>query len=293
VKISRIVGKNCYAPAEDVKLVQTALSYIKVRTKFGLKPLWDPGKIDGKNSQLLTEAIICFQQTEKLTVTGKIEPSGRCINTLKQKIPAGARAMLAQQGSTGSTVQNTFKGRFLKAGNSFFASQQLIDFLKGWENFEPKAKADPAGNCTIGFGKKLYPGACNGTHPLEIKHASKPMTPAEGELLLGQDVARAESDVKRWLGQTRVTQSMYDALVSLVFNAGGAGGPTPTTTSPGAPKLWNNVGLGKFPVAAKEFLDIDNATDVNTGTRSKLGGLTKRRRAESDMFLNANYSGRP
>lgn len=47
-----------------------------------------------------------------------------------------------------------------------------------------------------------------------------------------------------------------------------------------------------FVGAAREFLDIDKAKN-QAGQLVGVSGLTKRRRAESDMFLNANYSGRP
>lgn len=46
------------------------------------------------------DAITCFQQLERLPVTGKIEPSGRCIAQLSRKLPANTGTMLARISST-------------------------------------------------------------------------------------------------------------------------------------------------------------------------------------------------
>lgn len=106
-----------------------------------MKPLWDPKKLDGKSSRELVAAIECFQQMERLPVTGKAEPAGRSISQLKYRLPGQVRTRLAQTGASPAATQ--FNGRLLGPVNTLFASQNLVDFLKGWESFVPEAAPDP------------------------------------------------------------------------------------------------------------------------------------------------------
>lgn len=86
MKLSKNVGKNCYPNSNDVIILQTCFSKIKMKTKFGMKPVW-PGKIDGKNSKDLVCAIENFQASENLKITGKIETFGSGWSKVKQKAP--------------------------------------------------------------------------------------------------------------------------------------------------------------------------------------------------------------
>lgn len=85
LKLNKNVGKNCYPDPADVMLVQTCLAGIKIRTKFGPKPVWQ-GKIDGKNGKEFVCAIENFQASEGLKITGKVEAyGGQTWSKLKQR----------------------------------------------------------------------------------------------------------------------------------------------------------------------------------------------------------------
>ena len=103
-RITRTVGKGAFGvPAADIRTVQTALSYIKGKTKFGMKPFFQ-GKTDGKSGPVTVAAIQCFQESENLKVTGRIEPTGPTMHRLRTKTPLTASTAIAaaQSGLTTS-----------------------------------------------------------------------------------------------------------------------------------------------------------------------------------------------
>lgn len=107
LKLNKNVGKNCYPDAGDVMIVQTCLANIKVRTKFGLKPLWQ-GKIDGKNSRDLVCAIETFEASEGLRVTGKVEAyGGQTFAKLKQQTPTQVLNKMTSGGDVAAINSNT------------------------------------------------------------------------------------------------------------------------------------------------------------------------------------------
>lgn len=87
-------------------------------------------------------------------------------------------------------------------------SQSGLDFIKGEEGLELDVYPDSNGNPTIGYGHLLKPGE-NFTR----------ISPEMAEQLLFQDVQDAVSTVNASVF-VPLTQSMFDALVSLVFNWG-------------------------------------------------------------------------
>jgi lysozyme len=89
-------------------------------------------------------------------------------------------------------------------------SQQGLDFIKGYEKFSPTvydaSGKKHTGDWTIGYGHKTTQDAA-------------PVTEAEAEVTLAKDVQGAVNAVNGGLSVS-VTQSQFDALVSLAFNAG-------------------------------------------------------------------------
>ena len=97
---------------------------------------------------------------------------------------------------------------------------------------------------------------------------------AECEALLRADLKKTEAAVKR-LVKVTITQDQYDALVSLVFNVGEGAFANST--------LLRRLNAGQCLAAADEFLRWNKAK----GT--VLPGLTKRRKAERELFVKACY----
>ncbi|HEY5209905.1 MAG TPA: lysozyme [Stellaceae bacterium] len=145
-----------------------------------------------------------------------------------------------------------------------------LAFIAAWEDFRASVYRDAAGIPTIGYGHRLAmdepdPGA---------------MTRDAALSLLKQDVATAEAAVRRTIAAA-LTQAEFDALVSLAFNIGGGafGGST----------LAARLNAGDFLGAAREFLAWDKIRVAGALTVSP--GLSRRRAAERDLFLHADYAG--
>ena len=176
------------------------------------------------------------------------------------------------------TPVKSFNGYLLRPVEKLFLSTNGENFIKDWEGFEPFPYEDIAGHCTIGYGEKLHDGKCT-----VGDHAKYPngMSHADASQALSSSVAESVRNVRKWLKGSMVSQAMFDALVSLTFNTGGNRGQW---------QVYKLTATGKFREAAVEFLNINLAENPNTGKKEPSPGLTKRRQAENNMYLNAVYS---
>jgi len=141
-----------------------------------------------------------------------------------------------------------------------------LSFIKRWEGFIPTPYDDGYGNLTIGYGHKIRSG-----------ERFTRISEAEASQLLAQDVGWAESAVNSYV-RVPLTQSQFDALVSLVFNWG-------------APNF-----------AQSQLLQLLNAGDY-AGAANRLGehpvtsggqysaGLAQRRQEEKAFFLSEGING--
>ena len=85
-----------------------------------------------------------------------------------------------------------------------------------------------------------------------------------------EDIADAQIRLARYIN-VPVTQNEFVALVSLAFNVG--------VGALSRSKLLRKLNSGDREGAAEEFLDFDLANG------KRLAGLTRRRKAEHDLFL--------
>jgi len=133
-----------------------------------------------------------------------------------------------------------------------------VGFIQSWEGTAQVAYKDSVGIPTIctGSTRGVYLG--------------QTATLAECEHRLVQDTTYAGQAVKRCVTQ-KLTQGQYDALVSLGFNIGG--GALCSST------LVRKLNQGDCRGAAEQFLRWDHAG------KQKLRGLTRRRAAESAVFV--------
>ncbi|HMD71002.1 MAG TPA: lysozyme [Bryobacteraceae bacterium] len=138
-----------------------------------------------------------------------------------------------------------------------------IDLIKSFESLRLEAYRCPAGVWTVGWGhtRGVQPGM-----RISMERAAE---------LLAEDIAEVERDLPSVV-HVNLTQGQWDALVSLCFNLSGGAPRLPHT----CPHLVASLNAGDFAGAARQFLDINHAAGGGV-----LPGLTRRREAESKLFL--------
>ena len=150
----------------------------------------------------------------------------------------------------------------------------LIQNFEGLRTTAYKPVSSESG-WTIGYGH----------HGRDVKKNSI-CTEIEAEHLLKSDLEKIERQVIAALNadEIEVTQGMFDALCSLLFNLSGKKTKDGRWLSPiqvlTGYKLWAKMKKGDKYGASLEFLDINKAGGV------VLPGLTKRRQAEQKLFLS-------
>ena len=142
-------------------------------------------------------------------------------------------------------------------------SQRGIDLIKEFEGLRLKAYVCSGNKNTIGFGTTIYP---NGN---SVKLGDT-CTKEQAETYLKNDLKRFEEGVNRLVGLS-IHQLMFDSLVSFAYNLG-IGNLQSST-------LLKKVNLGKFKECENEFVKWNKALG------KELPGLTRRRLAERDLFM--------
>ncbi len=138
--------------------------------------------------------------------------------------------------------------------------------IRGFEHFAARAYLPtPDDVPTIGYGTTVYP---NGKR---VGLTDPAVTPAQAAGYLDHDLRAAEAVVSK-LVTAVLSQDAFDALVSFVYNLG-QGALAGST-------LLKKLNGGDRAGAADEFLRWDHQ-----GGRV-LAGLTRRRRAERQLFLS-------
>lgn len=149
-------------------------------------------------------------------------------------------------------------------------SDKGLKSIVAFEGMELNAYKCPAGVWTIGVG---HTGTVDG-----IPISRGMMIPeAEAMALLREDIKRFERYLNRQSFVGRLTQGMFDALVSFIFNVGTGAFDSST--------MRKKLCTGAAPEdIAKEFRKWVYGT-VN-GKKERLPGLVKRRERESELFLS-------
>lgn len=133
-----------------------------------------------------------------------------------------------------------------------------LDLIKRFEGYSATPYLCPANKWTIGYGHVILPGEEFGY-----------LSPADAEVWLRRDVAKAESAVRRLI-TVSLHQLQFDALVSFTYNLGG--GALQRST------LRRKVNRGEHEDVPAELLKWTRA-----GAK-RLGGLVKRRQAEAALY---------
>ena len=154
--------------------------------------------------------------------------------------------------------------------DSLSISQSAIDSIKNHETLQLVGYSIGDGKITIGYG-----------HAEPIRKSKyrigQKISEEKAEELLKQDLKTAEDGVKRMFRQwkndgveLKITQGMYDAMVSIAFNAGVRG-------------LRNSDFIDE--VKNGNFLEAANLIP-STRNSGKFPGLNARRATEKDLYLD-------
>ena len=142
-------------------------------------------------------------------------------------------------------------------------SEAGLELISSFEGLRLTAYLDPVGIPTIGWG-----------HTKSV-HLGQTITKPQAVELLREDTSGAASEVSAF-AKKPLNQPQFDALVSLVFNAGAA--PLHGT-------LGTLLNQGDFAGAAAQFGRWVKGTQ--NGQLVTLKGLVRRRAAEEAMFRHA------
>ena len=144
-------------------------------------------------------------------------------------------------------------------------SDNGINFIKSFEGFRNKPYLDSISLPTIGFGTTIYP---NGK---KVTLKDLPITEAQGIEYLKHDLEKLEKGVISLLGNTKVNQNQFDALVSFAYNCG-LGNLKASTL------LKLVKALPTSEAIFNQFLRWNKAGG------KEVSGLTRRRKAEAELY---------
>lgn len=144
-------------------------------------------------------------------------------------------------------------------------SQKIKQLIKSWEGCRLTAYRCPAGVLTIGYG-----------HTGPDVAPGKRITQPEADALFDRDIARFASTVEPVFAGVKLSQSQFDALVSLSYNIGSLAKKAPTLVR----KVRTNPG---DPSIRAEFMKFVSARC--NGVLKRLPGLVRRRTAEADHYF--------
>ncbi|CAG8632183.1 8499_t:CDS:2 [Dentiscutata erythropus] len=136
-----------------------------------------------------------------------------------------------------------------------------FDLIKKFEGFRGDYYTDPVGYKTIGYGHACHANDCSNITP--------PLTEAQGEELLREDLVKFEESVESL--SPGLNSNQFSALVSFTFNLGSNAYKNST--------LLTKIKSGDLEGASEEF-----GKWVYAGGK-KSNGLVKRREAERELFL--------
>ncbi len=157
----------------------------------------------------------------------------------------------------------TIESNKLKRAVDFNISNDAINIIKEYEGLRLTAYQDSVGIWTIGYGTTTI----NGRPVVQ----GLTITREDAETFLTQHVRETVVPTLRRNIRSLITQSMFDALASFVYNVGGGNLAKST--------LLKDLNSAKYLDAAAGFMIWTKA-----GGR-ELAGLVRRRKAEKDLFL--------
>lgn len=164
-------------------------------------------------------------------------------------------------------------------------SEEGKKFIKKREKFESKPYNDlkTKGNCTIGYGYKIHKGICTAE---DYKSYADGWTEKKAAEEFGKKLKEFENYVNRYV-KVNLNQNQFDALVSLVYNAG-----------PGNFKnsdLLTQINNSEFDKASETFKKTvvqvkvkENVDGKEVEKSIESDGVANRRKEEASLFSDKN-----
>jgi GH24 family phage-related lysozyme (muramidase) len=147
-------------------------------------------------------------------------------------------------------------------------------FISRFEGVVLRLYNDPVGHCTVGIGHLVHHGRCDG-RASEAPFRNG-ISRDRAFALLRQDVAATAAEVRRRV-RVPLNQAQFDALCSWAFNCGS--GVLTTST------LVRLLNAGDFNSVPAQLARWDKAGNPPR----PVAGLTRRRRAEGELFARGKY----
>jgi len=138
------------------------------------------------------------------------------------------------------------------------ASQQAYNLIREFEGLRLQAYQCPSGIWTIGYG-----------HTTNVA-PNTVISQLQANLLLQEDVAQCERTLNRY--NLALTQNMYDALISFIFNVG-------------AGNFHRSALLSKIKVNSYDSSITDEFLKWIHSKGKPLAGLQRRRMAEMKLYF--------
>ncbi|MEI7509354.1 MAG: lysozyme [Flavobacterium sp.] len=144
-------------------------------------------------------------------------------------------------------------------------SQRGLNLIQRFEGLSLKPYKCPAGIWTIGYGTTFY------TNGIKVKETDNPISQAEATNLLIEVLKHYEQSVDSFC-RDDISQNQFDALVSFCYNVG-------------AGSLKSSTLLKKVNVNPNDETISAEFMKWNKGGGKVLKGLTERRKAEADLYV--------
>jgi GH24 family phage-related lysozyme (muramidase) len=161
------------------------------------------------------------------------------------------------------------QGRSLPS--TFSLSSAGVNFYTGHEGFVPRAKPDPKGYCTIGFGHLIRRGPCT-QHDID-SFGTISLSTAKSIALT--DVGWAQDTIRNSLRNTSLSQQEFDSLVDFVANVGSGQYSTSSIQR-------------DLTASPPRYSDVPG--DYMKWTADKLCGIYRRRLDEGNLFGKGSYA---
>lgn len=145
-------------------------------------------------------------------------------------------------------------------------SAKVVDLIKEFEGFETQAYVDTDGTPVIGYGLSKIAG--------KSVQIGDRISPLEADKALNAQLQEIQRQLNSSV-KVKLTEAQLGALTSLSFNVG--------VDSVKQSTLVKKLNVGDYTGAANEFLRWDKANVE--GSLVQLPGLTRRRQAERQLFL--------
>jgi lysozyme len=146
-------------------------------------------------------------------------------------------------------------------------SKKGIEFIIAFEGVRTKPYLCSANVPTIGIGTIIYP---NG---LKVSMTDKPITLDQAKEYLNHDLQKFVKGVVSLIGNTKLNQNQFDALVSFAYNCG-LGNLKASTL------LKLVKALPTSDAIYNQFLRWNKAGG------KEISGLTRRRKAEAELYYS-------